>query len=352
MTFLDDVHAALDPVVTGIVDKLTGDLANAQAALSLAVTQAVTDKATIDGLKAQVADLTAKLAAATAPPVVVPPVVVPPVVIPPVVVPPVGAIVPGWFRTAKNTGLAGVGLTSADLTAYTGSLTITGDVYRKIINLGTNGQIRLNGGTLRQCLITGSKLNDGLIYLDDSGAGFQSIIDCDIVGTGGTGGESKGIIGWASQGFKLVRTKITGTTIFVWLDGFGTAPDLIDQCYFSQQVSGGSSHHDGVTRRNGMNPLIIQNTRIDCSTSPVTGAVFLQPDKRPVGNVTVQDSYLEGQGFCATLENSSDVTFRRNRFRSTGWGPVTTTGMVRLTWADNYTVDTTQPDLKGATITA
>lgn len=92
-----------------------------------------------------------------------------------------------------------------------------------------------------------------------------------------------------------------------------------------------------------------------------TGAFFVQDTWNSprtvahVGHIAVQNSYLEGNGFNATLELSNNLVFTNNRFRSTEFGPITqANGPVSgLTWSNNYRwADTPGNDFKGTAIGA
>ncbi len=245
---------------------------------------------------------------------------------------------PGWLRTSSNTGLAAVGTTSAMLTKYTGSLTVTGRLYRQRIDLGANQLVLGNGAVLEECLITGTR-NGGQGQVRITGAGVQ-ILNTDIVGSASSSGESMGIFSDNLNGARITSVRMTGFTIFLWLDSgssSSTPVSVIDGFYGSDQIAG-AAHHDGLTRRGGQAPLILQNSRISMTTGSTTGAVFLQSTwGNPVGGLTVTRSYLEGNGYPATIEASNTVTFDDNRFRATEYGPITKSGSVPgFSWVNNY----------------
>ena len=257
-------------------------------------------------------------------------------------------VVPGWLRTASNTGLAGVGVTVGMLTAYSGSSTITGTQYRKQFNLGSGFLTLSAGATLEECQINSTRSGGGMVVVNGEGV---TIKNCDIIGTNATTNESMGITG-GGGGMLVQGVRMTGTTIFSWLDGDSSTPSVIDQCYWYDQVDGGQSHHDGFTRRAGTNPITIKNTRIDCSVSGTTGSIFTQSTwGDTVANITVEDSYLEGGGYNFALESSSNLTILRNRTRPQDWGSVSRTNITNLTWSENYVyANTPGNDYKGALI--
>lgn len=255
---------------------------------------------------------------------------------------PATSSVPGWLLTPSNTGLASVGLTSADLTPYTGSLNVSGRIYKQIINVGS-GQLVLNtGAVIEDCLITGS--GNRLVYF--KGGTGQQIINSDLVGTGGQSAEVIGLYADSASGIRISGLRETGFTISAWIDGGAASAPMstIDGWYAYGQPSGGTAHHDGFTRRAGNSPVTINNSRITTDQGSTTGAFFIQDTwnspRAPgnVGHVTVTNSYLEGNGYNATLEISNTLNFTGNRFGPTGYGPVTTyNGPVSgLTWSDNW----------------
>ncbi len=224
------------------------------------------------------------------------------------------------------------------LTKYTGSLTVTGRLYRQRIDLGSDQLVLGNGAVLEECLITGTR-NGGQGQVRITGAGVQ-ILNTDIVGSASSSGESMGIFSDNLNGARITSVRMTGFTIFLWLDSgssSSTPVSVIDGFYGSDQIAG-AAHHDGLTRRGGQAPLILQNSRISMTTGSTTGAVFLQSTwGAPVGGLTVTRSYLEGNGYPATIEASNTVTFDDNRFRATEYGPITKSGSVPgFSWTNNY----------------
>jgi hypothetical protein len=241
--------------------------------------------------------------------------------------------------------------TAAMLTSYTGSLTVTGRIYQQRIDLGSNQLVLAQGAVLDQVLITGTR-NGGQGQVRVTGSDVK-IINSDIVGTASATGESMGIYGDNLNNLQISSLRMTGFTIFMWLDSgssSSTPGSVVDGFYGSAQIDG-TSHHDGITRRSGNAPLTVQNSRIALTTGSTTGAVFLQPTYGAVGHVTVTSSYLEGNGYPATVESSNDVTFSNNRFRPTEYGPVTKSGTVTaLSWANNYIWANVAPSYQGTSI--
>jgi len=272
-----------------------------------------------------------------------------------------GTTVVGWLRTATNTGLAAVGVSDSALTPYIGSLTVTGYLYRRTIALGSSQLILGPGAHLEQCKITGTRVGSAQIRF--SGAG-QRMTNCDFIGNAGSNlGETIGIYHDAPSGIVITSLRQTGFTIMIQIDG-GVAtdsPSFVDSWYGYDQTpeTGFLQHRDGFTRRSGNAPITIRNSRIVCDQEMTTGALFIQPTWGPAGHVTVEDSFLEGKGYCATIESCNNVTIRRNRFRpgsdpNSSYGPVSATGTrTDFVWTDNYLwADTPGNDYKGTVVSA
>lgn len=244
------------------------------------------------------------------------------------------AELPGWLVTEENTGLAGVGVTDEDLTAYSGSLSVTTRLYRQLINLG-GSQLELGAnGVLEECKVVGNRAGgQGQIRVTGSNAG---ILNSDVIGTNTSGSETIGIYtDSAGSGLQIVGTKVFGHTIGVWEDGSGGADRLIDRTYV-KTLTTGTAHKDGFTRRSGTSRLVVKNSRWDSSGNAVTGAIFFQPTWGEVGNVRFENCMFEGAGYCVTLEAATGLEFVDNRFVSTGYGPVVRENQTSLTWTDNY----------------
>ena len=145
---------------------------------------------------------------------------------------------PGWLRTASNTGLAAVGTTSAMLTKYSGSLTVTGRLYRQRIDLGSSQLVLAQGAVLEECLVTGTR-NGGQGQVRITGAGVQ-ILNSDIVGSASSSGESMGIFSDNLNAARISSVRMTGFTIFLWLDSSSSAStpvSVIDGFYGYDQIS-------------------------------------------------------------------------------------------------------------------
>lgn len=271
------------------------------------------------------------------------------------IAPPTGSV-PGWLRTAANTGLAAVGTTLGMLTTYSGGLTVTTHLYRQNIDLAGNQLVLGNGAFLEECYITGTRQGgQGQVMI--TGAGVQ-VKNCDLVGTMDGSAESIGMFGDVNN-LQISSLRITGYTILMWFDSSTSSPaSVIDSVYAYGQVASSVAHHDGFTRRWGNGPMLISNSRIVCDQGATTGSFFVQDtwttprSEVNVGHINVQNCYLQGNGYNATLELSNNLVFSNNRFTSTEYGPVATyNGPVSgLNWAGNYVYANNGTDYKGAII--
>lgn len=254
-----------------------------------------------------------------------------PIFYPPPVPPPPGFSY-GWDITTTNVGLPGVAVNPLTLPVYNGPfLNSTTYSLRRI-----NAAVDLSGTTdvvIDRCWIQppSSTGRDCVIL------GPGSIIkDCDLDGSAmqtGNNAERFGIYrdvgGTAST---VERCRVQFMTIGAWLDGSSNGNMLTDTYMYNFVTNGtnpNNTHTDGFTRRSGTGTLSILRSRIDCSGPSTTGAFFLQDIYGHIDNVTLQDSYLEGNGYLMTLEarfGNGNTGFAINnvRCRSTEYGPVTT----------------------------
>ena len=258
------------------------------------------------------------------------------------------SVQPGWLRTPSNTGLAAVGLTSANLTTYgtiSSDLTITTPQYRKIFNMGTSQLILTGpGATLTECLVVSSRVS-GHGCVQFSGAGGQQIINTDVQCTGTTG-EAIAVKSWAEAKDILIHSvKITGATIAIWIDSDqnNSNPSVVSECYAYNFLpeTGNQQHRDGFTRRQGTAPITVRDSWFSMSEvgvgSFVTGALFIQPTSGVVGRVNAQNCYFSGDGYNAYLQTSDSITVNNCRFKSTEWGAVIRQGtMTNHVWTNNY----------------
>jgi hypothetical protein len=203
------------------------------------------------------------------------------------------------------------------------------------------------GGVLEECEIdTTRNAGQGCIRLVGKG---QQILNCDLINSASTSGESCGIFADGLDGVTIRSLRQLGGSMGMWLDGpAGAAPSIVDQWFMSGMVSAGA-HLDGWTRRSSINPVTISNSRISMPDDFVTAAVFLQNTWGVPGGLTLRDSFLEGSGYLLELDETASAVIMNNRFRSTGWGEATVNQRIpSLTWANNYKYSATGIDGKGA----
>lgn len=254
----------------------------------------------------------------------------------------------GWQLTSSNTGLSGVGIDRNTLPVYTGS--ISSGMTLSMVKINSTVDLsKLSNVTLDRVWLRPT--NDRYALIVGPGTVIK---DSDLDGSGYPIDQERiGIYSNTSSGttYSIQGVNITGMSIGAWLDGSGTG--TMTDSYLHGFTSIGA-HVDGFTRRAGSGPLTISRCRIDTSGNYVTGAFFLQTTwGSPVGGVTVQDTYLEGEGYVFTLSNTgAGIAFgaKNVRVRAAGWGAVTSGGPITYNAWDVYTYDPTKADAKGVFI--
>lgn len=226
------------------------------------------------------------------------------------------------YRDETNTGLAGVGLTEADLEPITVINGFTGTQVVVYTEKNITGDIRLfqnSQVTLIRCKVNGR--------IDCDGTPSVTAIDCDI--DAGT---------WtnAATGFDnltLTRCNISGGITSV----NGTNNTLVEDCYcHGQYVEPTSDTHTGAIAcfGNGGNMVVrgttIWNDSVDNGFGGGPSGNFqLYGDNGPIDNVRVEYCYLPATagGYSASLglnpgkpggDNPTHIVFRHNIF---GKGP-------------------------------
>lgn len=274
--------------------------------------------------------------------------------------------VPGWMRTAQNTGMAAVGTTTGMLTPYTGPLNVPAGtkLYRKLINLGDNQLILQPGVVLQECEIHSSRIgSQGAVRFM---GGNHMVLNCDQYLTG-VGGEIAGFFGDSVSNLTINSLKQTGGTIGLWLDSAGAepgaAPSRVSNWMLTGQQGGpgalaNDAHHDGFTRRAGDTLITLDSCYIfagppenNVGGSATTGAIFTQPTWGGLaGNVTVTNSYLGGYGYVVGLDRGDKGSYVNNRIQALEWGAASLVCTPPWNWQNNYVYDPSKPDAKGALI--
>lgn len=263
----------------------------------------------------------------------------------------------GWNLTPTNTGLLGVGVDRTKLPILTepikSGMTIIGKKITSIVDLSN-----LQDVTLERC------------WMRPAGDGRRALIlgnhclikDSDIDGSAMPSGERFGISSPPgvnyTGGYQIQHVKVTGVSIGAEIDGDGEGE--ITDSYFYDFISSGGAHIDGVTRRGGTGRLLIARSRIstlfsDNGGSHTTGSFFLQNTwGGKIAGILLQDSYLEGNGYCLALENKGAGTslgVRNVRVRSTEYGVLSKAGSIQFTeWDKVYRYDPLKPDFAGVAI--
>jgi hypothetical protein len=222
------------------------------------------------------------------------------------------------YRDATNTGLAGVGLTEADLTPLTISSGIDGSQVAIFTERNITGEIRLLNTahvTLIRCKLNG--------YVDcDNDATFTAI-DCDI----DAGSWTNAAVGFSD--LKIIRCNISGGITSV----NGTNNTLVEDSYTHGHYVDpvGQTHTGAITCFGNGGNMIIRGTTIynDSVDNGVgggpSGNFQLYGDNGPIDNILVEYCYLPytAGGFSASLglnpgkpggSNPTHIVFRHNIF--------------------------------------
>ena len=271
----------------------------------------------------------------------------------------VGGVAYGWQLTATNTGLAGVGVNRNSLPVFTGTIT-SGMTVSNVKITGGVDLTNLSNVTLDRVWLQPVGANRALML----GPGTV-VKDSDIDGASMPAGERWGISSGTGSGttgnYTIQRVQITNVSIGMWLDSAtSSSTGTVTDTYIHNLISTNGAHLDGFTRRGGTGPLTILRSRIaadysDGGGSHATGSVFLQNTwGGQIGGITVQDTYLEGNGFNMVLENKgAGTSFGANnvRVRPTEYAAVSTTGSINFTqWENVYTYDANAANNAGAPI--
>jgi len=277
----------------------------------------------------------------------------------------------GWQLTSANTGLAPHGLSCASLPAYTGSLKPARGAV--LSNVRVTGPLDLSNGDItveKSCIrpTTTGYHNKFLVTTTVCAASCSAtqvgnvvIRDSEIDGSAMAASEiatSCAFLGVAT----LQRNYMHDTGSGICFFETGTVHNALAQGnYVTRMRSAGDSHNEAATirdfRKNATDTRSVKfiDNRLDASGGNTTGGLFIQPTWVAIYNATLTGNYFEGEGYNLYLETSGDtygnVRATNNRFRSTGWGPVATSGPGWAEWRDNYMYDATRTDSRGALIT-
>ena len=206
--------------------------------------------------------------------------------------------IPPGFPTASDTGLAGVGLTMADLTDYMGPDTITtpGTVfYRKRIPNGL--LIKTNGVIVRECYV-GIRNSWGLDLRQ--GGSDLLVEDCLMIG------RPSGIRPGAAV---LIGSHTTRRCdISMYHDGLKMSDDTtIEDNYIHDLLrepygDGLYTHNDGLQTGGGSN-VIVRHNSVCGPYQMSNAAIFLKNASRDIGNYLIEDNFFSGgySGFYAII---------------------------------------------------
>lgn len=289
----------------------------------------------------------------------------------------------GWELNESNAGLAGVGLSCAELPRYTGDekvpagATITGKRIETTLDLSA-GNITVERSCIRPRAVSrGLPLVSTADYnrCDANGCAPPpapvTLRDCEIDGSLVDNFTVAYSLGFGGIG-SVERCYIHDVGSGIGVNGRGTPFDtFIAGNYITRlrawgQSGGTGSHNDGLTVREfptSTKPdrqAVIKNNRVNASSGNDTGALFIQPNDAPIDNVLVAGNLLEGNGYQLGLEAANGFTYGRsmravdNRFSGTDYGPAYVDskglGYGWSEWQDNHINDPAKSDNRGQPI--
>lgn len=283
--------------------------------------------------------------------------------------PPVGLM--GWELNASNTGLARNGLTCAGLPQYSGPsklargtklyrLRVTvpldlaaGDILIDQSCIAPNGTTSVVESLVTTTTCAGDNCTAtavGNVVIRDSEITAEHLSDATIP-------RSCAFLGVGTLQRNYMHGMGSGICFF---ETGPTHSALAEGNYVTHLRAANGSHNEAATVRDFRDSpnrtVKFLNNRLDCQTSADTGGLFIQPTWLPIYHLTVQGNYLEGGGYNLYLERTGNATYGdvhsvNNRFRSTGWGPsATVSGPGWVEWRDNYRLDPTKADARGAVV--
>lgn len=286
-------------------------------------------------------------------------------------IPATPAELPGWQRSAANTGLASAGLSCSKLPAYTGANPIpAGSVVSGVrftsapIDL-SKGNITIDrscfqptsiGSVLPFATTTGSVCGGtgcviALFQVTISNSEFDgSLLSAQSAATSacfaGIANLTSTYCHGASSGIVLTNT---GNYLNATISGnyvAGLAPGSLSNAFAVQGF-------DATTNPN--RALTVSNNRFDARSGNDNAAFFVQPSGAKITNLTASGNLLEGNGYNLLLNQStypySNLSFTNNRFLPLGSGAARVNGGDGwASWGQNYLNDPSKPNYQGAAV--
>lgn len=252
------------------------------------------------------------------------------------------------YRDATNTGIAGKGLTDADLANYDGAdITTDGTVlYRRILSSGL--KIKADNVTVRECKVVHPQAGTsyGLLWdpavstgstpkgfvMEDSTFDANGLPGADV--SPYPSGWGLGSVLEPNWGYTLTRCNIFGALDILKPQG-SSAPTLIDQCFLHTPrkyfTAAGSGTHNDITQiATGAKNVTVRRSTLDglrteagerrvASSSGCQFGSF--PNAADVlENIIFEDNYIQGGGYAFTMNKLNGLAsvvnchIRRNRF--------------------------------------
>lgn len=291
----------------------------------------------------------------------------------PVVTPPPTGTLLGWQLTTTNIGLAPHGLNCASLPVYSGpsvlvsGTTISGKRFTIPINVSA-GNIVIEKSCFKPTSILGEAIVQGTYPQGDI-----IIRDSEFDGSQIPAATREGAYGFQG-GANLYRNYVHDVGIGIAMASSTNTRDsgsipkdiLIQNNYVHRLFHYSGAHHEAGTIRdfvkNGANTRTLRwvGNYLHSDSEYVSGGLFIQPTYEPIYNVWLNDNVFAGEGWNLVSGDSTGVNVVRNlhvvnnRFKPgirEYYGPIDPgPGPGIVEWTENYMLDLTKTDGKGAIV--
>jgi hypothetical protein len=244
-----------------------------------------------------------------------PPVSPPPPPVTPPVTPPTGTVTHGDQITTANTGIAGHGLTTANLTVHAGAVSVS--------DFGTNptiskqwfkGAVTIDGpATFVDCQFE-TEVNNR------PGNAPQVTFDyCTIH-------SDNNAFGWGlgANNYTATRCNISGGVDGVWINGNNT----LVECFIRLAGQSSSDHNDGAQAYGSIGNVEFDRCNIDGrplnNVGNTNSAIFTADSSR--GAYRIYDCLLAGGAYTLRLQSGDSADVQGNKFVDDSWayGPTFT----------------------------
>lgn len=236
-------------------------------------------------------------------------------------------------RTSSNTGLAGVGLTTGDLTSYGGSTSIPAGTYDAYSFPAATYNV-YGAVTITRSKLVGS----GYWVINSRSGGTLTLEDCEIDATG-SGEGTYAVHTWGGT-LTVTRCWVHGAD-----NGIGVGSNTtVSDCFVNGLTKPGTSHPDGVEFNGGGSSILIQGNTIDATAVSATSALQTNNENGAISDLTIDSNILRGGGYALYFDASkttslwTGVVVTDNQIEDYTYGPIYTNQVGRITfdtWSGN-----------------